>query len=480
MHVSAATIRTAGIVLLSLFGALCSAPAAAETQNFSAVQSALQQRDYDAAEKRVDAILKAEPDNVNALMYMGNIIFLRNSNTDAIQVYGNEDESIYDTGIGEIGQGSSLISKEAARQAAAYYRRALAKAPQRMDIQLGLCWTYANAGMKDELIARFPELRKYGAQRAGLQYNMGDYARVIIDHYSFDDGIAVYREIARLYPDDGNLSSDIAAMYLKHRDLSTAMKYFAEAASKKNHDDSTWQNLALFYAVSGDWDKSLAAQKTLSQLRKDETWALYDALCKRLRHDPHWQEQASAFARRHKGDPAYRDYVAFAEAILPVNGRYPPAQFTKAKALQVRSNFQLLNDEGLLREAPDRLDVAFDLANAMSVYNNYPRALQILDGAEKAGLVRTPEDADHVHLVQAWSLYASGQAEAANAKWKLLLNAGDFYPRSAAAYFLADYAYRHKSYKEAADYCRLVKDEASKSKYANYCSNLYEQVAGKP
>lgn len=474
-----AALKTAGLALVLAFAALCGTPGFAATTNLADVKSLIEKQDYDGAEKRVDAILTTEPDNVDALMYKGNLTFYRNSNVNAMQMYGNEDESIFSPDVGSLGAGSAEISRAAAQQVAVYFKRALALKPQRMDIQLGLCWTYANAGMKDELIARFAELQKYGADHDGLQYNMGDYARVIIDDHSFDDGIAVYREIARLYPDDGNITNDIAAMYLKHRDLDTAMKYFNAAAGKKIHDADTWQNLALLYTVTGDYEKGLAAQKTLSGLQHDPYWALYDALARRLRGDAHWQAAVQTFIRAHRSRPNDRVYVEFARALLPVNGNYPPKQFDAIHNMDVATQFVILHDAALAHEFPDRFDAAFDHADALTYYYNYRGALQRFDAMEQRHVAQTPEQIEQVRFDQAWALHALGQDEAANAKWRLLLDSADFYRKSAAAWFLANHAYDHQRYQEAADTCARVKDDASGSKYANYCSNLYDRAAKK-
>ena len=447
--------------------------ALAETTDFSAVEASIKDSKLDRAEVLVDAILKKEPDNVNALMYKGNILFFKGSNAGKIQLYGNEDESIYDSSIGEIGEGSSLTSPEVAKNVAVYFKRALEKAPQRMDIQLGLCWTYANAGMKDELIARFPALRKYSGNKPDLQYNMGDYARVIVDNYSFDDGIAVYREIARLYPNDGNIINDIGAMYMKSGNLDRALKYFKQAASKKNRDDSTLANLALASAVAGDYDLATQAQQMLSAFKKDTTSPLYDALNKRLKKEPGWQEEVKTFIKQNKDKKDYKDYVEFAGTLLPVAGKSSLEQYKAGEPKNIPTHFHVINNEWAAQEFPDQFDAVFTLADTMTYYHNYRKALALFDRIEKAKLVKNQDEVEKVNFLRAWALYRAGQAVAANERWKTLLNSKDFYRKSAASYFLGNYHYKKKEYKEAAEYFKRVKDDASKSKYANYSSNLY-------
>ncbi len=450
---------------------------AAETTDFSAVEASIKDRDLDKAEALVDVLLKKEPNNVNALMYKGNILYFKGSNVGAIQLYGNDDESIYNSDIGEIGEGSALTTPEVAKNVAVYFKRALDKAPQRMDIQLGLCWTYANAGMKDELIARFSALRKYGGNKPNLQYNMGDYARIIVDNYSFDDGIAVYREIARLYPDDGNIISDIGAMYLRKKgDLDTALKYFKQAAGMKNRDDATLANLALVAAVSGDYDQAAKAQQMLSMFKKDATYHLFDALNKRLKKQAGWQDDVQAFIKQNRGNKDYEAYVEFAGTLTPVAGKSSLAQYKAGVAKDVPSHFHVINDEWAAQEFPDQFDGVFPLADTLTVHKNYRKALVIFDRIDKAKLAQGQDQIERVNLLHAWALYRAGRPEAANERWKTLLDSKDFYRKSAASYFLGNYHYKKKEYKEAAGYFKRVKDDASKSKYANYSSNLYDAI----
>lgn len=452
----------------------------AETTDYSAIVASIKNRDLDKAEVLVDALLKKEPNNVNALMYKGNILYFKGSNVGAIQLYGNEDESVYSSDIGEIGEGSSLTTPEVAKDVAVYFKRALDKAPQRMDIQLGLCWTYANAGMKDELIARFPALRKYSDNKPGLQYNMGDYARVIVDNYSFDDGIAVYREIARLYPHDGNIINDIGVMYMKKKgDLDTALKYYKQAAGMKDRDDATLANLAVVAAISGDYDEAARAQQMLSTFKKDTTYRLFNALNKRLKKQPGWQDDLQAFIKQNKGKKNYDAYVEFAGTLQPVAGKSSLAQYKASAAKEVPTHFHVINDEWAAQEFPDQFDAVFPLADTLTFHQNYRKALVVFDRIDKGKLANGQDQVEQVTLLHAWALYRAGQLEAANERWKTLLDSKDFYRKSAANYFLGNYCYKKKDYQRAAEYFGQVKDDASKSKYANYASNLYDAIKNK-
>jgi len=450
----------------------------AETSEFTDVVSLIKNQKYDEAELQVDAVLKTEPKNVNALMYKGNILYYRGSNTGSIQLHGNADESIYDSSIGYIGEGSSLISPDVARDVAVYFKRALSQAPERMDIQMGLCWVYANAGLKDELAARFPELKRHSGNRPGLQYNMGDYARIIVDNYQYDDGIAVYQVITKLYPDDGNIVNDIAAMYFKKGDLDTALKYFSQAARMSSRDEKTIGNLALIYAISGDYTKSLQYQKQASTLNKDHTDVLYRALYKRLSKDPGWVGDVKVFLKKNQGNEEYKDYSMFAETLLPVEGKYIFQQYEISKGHKVTSHFDIINYEWAAREYPDQYGALFDLAELLTYYRNYRKAVPIYERIQEKSLAKTIEEREKLNFYYAWVLYSTGRIDEANSRWKQLLESEDFYRKSAASYFLGNYHYQRKERKQAGEYFKLVKDQASKSKYANFSNNLYKQIEG--
>lgn len=451
-------------------------PCVAKTTDFSAVVAAIKAGDYDKAEARVDRVLKAEPNNVEALMYKGNILYYRGSNINGLQLHGNNNESIYDPGLGYIGQGSSLTTPKVAKRVAVYFRRALAQDPQRMDIQLGLCWVYANAGMTKALTGRFPILKKYAHGHQGLQYNMGDYARVIVNHYSFADGMAVYRAIEKLYPNDGNIVNDMGAMYYKHGDLRDALKYFTRAVGMKDRDDKTVANMVLFSAVVGDYGQSVHYQTQLSAMDKDSRYIFYRALYERLQGDRGWQKEARAYIARNHKNAKQKPYVDMARSVLPVSGRYSYKQFQASTQFKVDSQADLFNYQWGAGAFPRQYGPTFQLADLLSYYHNYRKAIPLFAHIEQAGLATTPAEREQLDFHYAWALYSAGKSARANRHWARLLHAKQFYRKSAACYFLGNYYYKRKEYAKAAGYFARVKDEAAKSKYATYAYNLYDRI----
>jgi len=469
------SFRSIAYTLLVLFSFTFCYPALAETKDFSSVITAIKDSKLDEAEQMIDRILNTEPNNVDALMYKGNILYYRGSNSGAIQLYGNEEESIYDSSIGFIGEGSSLVAAEVAKQVATYFKRALQQAPQRMDIQMGLCWVYANAGLKDELIERFPHLQKHG-DRDGLQYNMGDYARIIANDYSLQDGVAVYHAITALYPNDGNLLSDIGAVYFQHGDLTSAVNYFTRAASMSQRDEMTLANLVLINAVAGDYEKSLYYQELVSEMTGNDRHLLYRALQQRLAGAPSWQEHANAFIARHPGDDENKPYKDMAHNLLPKGGGYSYDQYKASSGHKVETHFDILNTEWAVKAFPDKFEPAFELADLLTYYHNYAKAMPLYARIEQQQLATTQNERDKLHFYYAWALYSAGHSEEARQHWKSLLTADNFYYKSAACYFLGNYHYQRKELKQAANYFKQVKDGASKSKYANFASNIYRRI----
>lgn len=391
-------------------------------------------------------------------------------------MYGNEEESIYDSSIGFLGEGSSLVAPEVAKKVAVYFKRALSRSPERMDIQLGLCWVYANAGLKNELVARFPELKKHSGDKEGLQYNMGDYARIILENYSFDDGIFVYRAITKLYPRDGNIINDMAALYFQQGDLDTALKYFTQAASMSQRDEMTLANLVLINAVVGNYDKSVQYQKQVSEMKKDDTYLLYRALYQRLTGDPGWQEELKVFINNNQDKENSKPYTDMARSLLPVSGQYGYKQYESSVNHKVETHFDIVNFDWATKQFPDKFGPTFDLADMYTFYQNYRKAIPLYERIEKENLTRTRDEREKLDFYHAWALYRAGSVDEANRRWLRLLDAEDFYRKSAACYFLGNYHYQRKEYEKASDYFKRVKDDASKSKYANFANNLYGQI----
>ncbi|MES0327810.1 MAG: tetratricopeptide repeat protein [Gammaproteobacteria bacterium] len=467
-------IRTIFFSLLAFSCLATNSISFAETSDFSNVTAAIKDSKFDEAAQLVDHILKSEPDNVNALMYKGNILYFSSSNSGAIQLYGNEDESIYESGMGFLGEGSSLVSADVAKQVAIYFKRALQLAPDRVDIQMGLCWIYANAGLKDELISRFPHLKKYNIKE-GLQYNMGDYAQIIANEYSLDDGMAVYHAITKLYPHDGNLVSDIGAVYFQKGDLENAVKYFTKAAKMSQRDQMTLANLVLINAVIGDYEKSLHYQERLSQLEKNDMHLLYRALAQRLAGTSDWQKHASEFISRHAEDES-NPYKEMAQSLLPDNGKYSFEQYMASTTHKVDTHFDILNAEWAVKTFPEKFAPLFKLADISTYYHNYDKAISLYKRIEQKHLATTQDRIDKLNFYYAWALYSTDHIEDANQRWKQLLNAENFYYKSAACYFLGNYHYKRDEFKKSKSYFSQVKDDASKSKYANYASNMYQRI----
>ena len=464
-------------IFFSLFLFLCLATSHtgfAETLDFSAIQAAIKDSKLEDAEQLVDAILKTEPDNVNALMYKGNILYFRGSNKGGIQLYGNEEESIYDSSMGFIGEGSSLVSPDIAKQVAIYFQRALQREPERADIQMGLCWTYANAGLKDELISRFPHIKKYNTKE-DLQYNMGDYARIIANDYSLEDGIEVYQAITKLYPHDGNLVSDIGAVYFQHGNLGKAVEYFTKAAAMSERDEMTLANLVLINSVIDDYEKSLYYQELVSEMKGNDIHLLYRALVQRLAGTPNWQAHANTFIANH-ADDSDNPYKAMAQSLLPADGKYSFEQYTASTAHKVDTHFVMLNTVWASKSFPDKFEPIFELADIYTYYHNYDKAIALYKAIEQKKLATTQDMRDKLNFYYAWALHSTGQTADANQHWQQLLNSDEFYYKSAACYFLGNYHYQRGELKQAKKYFSQVKDDASKSKYANFSSNLYQRI----
>ena len=460
------------VLLVLLFSSVF---AVADTPlELQAVPPLLKQGKYDVANRLLDKILKKDPKTVDALMYKGNILYQQASRSGMITMYGNDDENIYDNSIGSLGAGPSTISKEEGREIASWFLKALAIDPQRMDIQLGLCWTYANAGMTRELIGRFDTLKRYARADAGIQYNMGDYARIIADEYSFDDGLKVYQEIMRLYPQDGNIVNDIGALHFMRGRLQQSIPYFKRAADKKHKDAKTLANLVLIYSILGNYDAAARFADQRSALEKNKEHLLYRALNKRLHQDKTWTRDVKGYIDTKS--PAYAD---FAKALLTLqtNPSFDAFQATrkaKADTIDLIPHF-----EWAARQYPDRFEAVYALAELMTYYQNHDKAIALYQAIIKGKLARDTKQKENLDMFMAWSLYKQGKAQQANGYWQPLLYSGDFFKKSAASYFLGNYYYKRKEYAQARKYFARVKDDASKSKYANFCSNLYRAIESK-
>jgi len=465
-------MKTTTKVILTLFlwFAWSANAMAEENPEYEYIDTLIKNQKFQIADKKIDEMLAKNPDNPDALMYKGVIIFYSESINPADSGKWQNLDSIYEPDYRQNTVENAIITPETANKIAGYFLKAIQVEPAKMNIQLALCFAYAKAGMKSELISRLPDLKKYSKEQDKMQYNMAEYARIIARQKTIEDGIDVYKEINKLYPEDGNIINDMGVLYYENGLIDNSMAFFQKAQATGNLDKSTLENLLLIYSLTGDYARLLTTAKTLSTQEKDGTDVIYQALEQRLQNKAEWSKTISAYVHREDSKKDLNFFVnTLQKSLLTENY----SKFIESTRYNVPAPMLALNYEWALKNYPDKFLNLFSYAEFLTYYHHYSKAIEIYKSILRQNIVMTNSQKEEFNFYYAWALYKSGQNLQSLQYWKKLIDSDNFYRKSAASYFIGLYFYEQKDYSEAKKYFSFVKDTPDKSKYAEFCKTLF-------
>ena len=158
-------------ILFLMISILSGRPPYVSAQNnvIDDVTGLINQGKIEEASERIEWYQKKYPNNVDVLMMKGNVILNQYFfDTPGVSLSVNDNESIYDSSIAFVGEAPNVIPEAVAREVASYWIRCLNIDNSRSDIHKGLCYLYAMALMKDELIAHLPKMKDALRDEAGL------------------------------------------------------------------------------------------------------------------------------------------------------------------------------------------------------------------------------------------------------------------------------------------------------------------------
>ncbi|MDH4263152.1 MAG: tetratricopeptide repeat protein [Spirochaetia bacterium] len=441
---------------------------------FEYIDTLIKNQKYDIANTKLDDLLLKNPNDSDALMYKGVLIFYSESvNQTQIGVWQNID-SIYEPEYKEDAVENSVITPETANKISTYFLKAIKVDPAKMNVQLALCYAYAKAGMKSELISRLPDLKKYSSEKDKMQYNMAEYARILARQKSVEDGIDVYKEIIKLYPEDGNILNDIGVLYYEHGFIDNSMEYFNKAQTAGNLDKNTLENLLLIYSLTGEYNKLLSTAKILSSQEKDRNDVIYQALEQRLENKSEWVKTISYYVNQDDSKSNIDSFVNTLQKSM-LTDNY--SKFLETTRYNVPAPMLALNYEWALKNYPDKFVNLFNYAEFLTYYHHYSKAIEIYKSILLQNIVMDDEQKEEFNFYYAWALHKSGQDLQSQQYWKKLINSKNFYKKSAASYFLGKYYFEKKDFSSARKYFSFVKDNPEKSKYAEFCLGMFNQMA---
>lgn len=423
----------------------------------------------DLASEKVEEYLAADPNNVDALVMKGNVIYYNYNYSQPLELHTNDNESIYDRSIGLMGEPATVVPENIADSVITIWLQAVGIDSTRDDVHMGICHLYSISLQADKLIEYMPTLLAYTNGQLDA-YKMENYARNFLDRDAIDEGMAVYLAIAELFPDDAGVYSDMAGEYYALGNMDKAMEYVDLSMQHEKADDIAYGNAFFLYSVNGEYDKALEAHKTMCLLQGNEVnptldYMLYDGLVRLASGDESGKDILQSYLDSADGmGPEQK----LAQIMLKEN-----ASYTEAVNVQLHDGYKLLVNDYFRKQGNDFMP-AFNYAEILTYNHRYEAAVQAFNEIDTTGL--SQREMEDIYLYRGWSLYETNQLEKANEDWFKLLGSDQFYYQSAAAWFLGSYCLQMGNKTEASEYFNLVAGNSSRSKYATMCWNALNEL----
>lgn len=461
-------------ILIAVALVLAPGKASSASDAVAVVNKLIAQGELTKAREKIDAYLERDPDDVDALMMLGNVILNEyfQSQQVGVNIRANEDESIFDRTIGFVREPVYTVPLEVAEKVKKLWKRCLVLDNTREDIHKGLCYLFGVSLMKDELLSHLPIMKAALTGEKELYFTMSDYALLFKERGRFQDCMRIYEAIIGLYPEQSGLYGDVAQLYFRNGRQGLGKKYLEIALAKKNIDEVTYANAVLIFTITGEHEKAKEAFRKLSRLRGDGEWLLYDSLFRLLRGEKQWKEPLAEFIRG--ADQGNLD-LSLAKLLLSA-GADDFESYRKSLEYADKAYFRILIEKRAMEKFADRFEPAFGYAEMMIGFKNYDEAIKTLKRIRSRGLDRSKDQDEVVTFYNAWAFQDSGKIREADFLWKNLLASGDFYFLSSAAYFLGKNSLTRGDEERAAGYFAMVAGRASDSKYATMAWNRLREL----
>lgn len=426
------------------------------------------------AKQRIDACLQKNPADADAWMMRG-VAILKERQSTALDKFCYPDESVFTRLNGAVETALLLIPQPVALETAQAWRKALEIAPSRRELHESLAYLYAQALMKPELLAELGELKMVAGEVPELKFLMCDLARSLAERNALADAMEAYQTVLGYYPEEPAVYAELAEMLVRHGKLAEAQQFLGKALALPNPDKRQLYRTAFrVWVVAGDYVKAQAALDAWSRLTYKRDNRFYKALFLYYSGNPKWMAEMKSFLAA-PYDQCEKNHRELANFLVSPANKHDYAAYLKSLTFKVDSDLVvLLHRRGMVR-FPVQAGPGIKYAEFMNTYQNYPEALQILRGMESKIAVG-PEWAESFNLQFAWALQNTVGSTEANLRWQKLLNAKDFFIKSAGVYFYGKNLLAAGKLEEGRRFLQMIAKQAVSSKYAFYSQLILQQI----
>lgn len=417
-----------------------------------------------AAEYRVDSVLMSNPGNADALLYKGNIQYYKYASfTDPATISGIPEESVYTSDYTYIGQYLEIVPKEIADTIAFFFVNALKVDPKRDDIRLALCYIYSISLQADKVIGQLPFIVKIPSIDA---ISIRDYAYNLIDRGAYEDGLKVYESICALFPEDGNLLSDLAVENYINGAIINSMNAALNALKQQNLDTISYSNSFFIFGVMEEYDLAIKSIDAWSELMGNHVNLFYTALVKMYKNESDAKVTMQKFI---DSESDITNEKKMAKFLLSVNFDIAPEKFDTIFSFGLTDAFNIIIAHYFNNKYPDAFAPAYNYAESLTYNKRYQEANRVYSKTNLNAV--NIMDAQEYHFYYAWSLYKTGNYTAANEHWQQAALSNIAYISSGANYFLGKYYAQLGDYINARKYFLIGANTPMETKFSSFCSD---------
>ena len=270
---------------------------------------------------------------------------------------------------------------------------------------------------------------------------------------------ALWRRVPTLDPSRAYLWGDLAQLTFRAGDSGGALEYARQVLTHDQPDPDSLRTAASVFLLNLD---AVRAAQALAKIPGNRSSLLYQGLEAWRSGKGDWRTPLKAFVENPGDDPAGTKLAAY---LLGPAMRDTEAGFLAA--IQVEPGMAaLVVRQKYVDRYPTKFLARLDLARSLSQFGSFARALGQYGEIDRLGLASTDDEKRAVLFQEAWAQQATGHLDEASRLWQMVIDARDFYLKSAAAWFLVSNAAAAGKTNEAQSWWSQVSDEPARSKYA--------------
>jgi tetratricopeptide (TPR) repeat protein len=419
-----------------------------------------------------DSLLKAQPNDVEALMLQGQVQMAAYhcANPPAKRTL-NDDPDIYNPTIYFAEPTPPRLDTKTALHVSGWYRKALAADPQRVDIYFLLAEAFAQGGLEDSLAALYGHM---AAQLADpeLPLILTDYSVQLAYQRNYKGAERLFELLINLFPDSKTMVTNLAVIRYQHRDFLGAQGLLELRSRLDRVEERSYLLLNTLQMYRGDFDGALQTLQTCYPNPSHPVPLFLEGMLMWYNRHGNWRKRMEDYRAVFAATPGYADFVEFYDLLLADSYQTKPDGFRKLVLALPYPHYAPLVYERALAAHPGDMSLWLDFADFQASGYNYYGALHLLGQVDSLTQGNLPPALKiRYHLVSGWCYQNIENFHEADGHWLRLFDVADPMARGAALWFFGqNLARKGQDVAARALYEDFLKQSPADTKYRVYMS----------